>query len=445
MQIISIQIFAITCEATRLYPIMRKTRRYVVRTSQWLAAASLLAACGTSDSSESPITAAPRCSDLTGADVKALFSTPVVPTSAVLESLIFGGMDPGTLEPINFELGFRLNDINVPVRAPTDLYVRSLESTHFVVGSRAGETDYAISFHVCSEDPQGTLEVAVEGDFAHITALAPSLSALLATGAKECGTNAGPEETVETCRRFFPTTGDDALVIAEGELIGSAGGTGATAYRPGFDFNLLDTRFPNEFVNPDRIGAGEGPGRWFRYGACVYEYFTGDTRAAYMAKVGQNGDLRVNDSDPCGRISIDKAGTAAGVWIRADKANLDISSDWEGVLQNLLVLGPHPVFPGKREVVSSELLSIASVNGHGLLVEFAQVDSGDVNRSFYEMTPGSVHCITGAGFGIPEPHHYYLQVGAGGDTLTIERLASSCGNTPLASRTFGAAAMQFVR
>jgi hypothetical protein len=416
-----------------------------MKASTWLIAMALVSGCGAEDPPDTDIPAAPRCSDLTGADAKALFGTPVVPTDKVLESLIFGGMDPGTLEPINFELGFRLTDINVPVTAPTDLYVRSLEATNFLTGSRAGERDYAISFHVCTEDPDGTLEVAVEGDFAHITALAPSLTAILESGERDCYMNTGPDETIETCRRFFPTSGDDMFVIPAGEVIGSAGGTGATAYRPGFDFNLLDTRFPNAFVNPDRIGAEEGPGRGFRYGACVYEYFTGTTRTAYMSKVGQNGDMRDYPSAPCGVLSIDQAGTAAGVWIRADKASLDIGNDWVGVLENLLVLGPHPVFPGKREVVSSELLSIASYNGDGLLVEFEQVDAGDVNRSFYQMTPGPIHCIKGKGFPNAHPHYYYVQLGASGDTLTIERLASDCGNTPVGSRTFGSGALQFVR
>jgi len=403
-----------------------------------------LAACGAEDPAP-PATAAPRCADLASSNPKALFTHPVVPTDSVLESLIFGGMDPGTLEPINFELGFRLDDLNVPVTAPSDLYMRSIEYTNFLAGSRAGETDYSASFHVCSDDTRGPLEVAVEGDFAHITALSPGLQQLVDTRTFECRTNAGPEETVETCRTFFPPTGDGALMIAAGELIGTAGGTGQTSYAPGFDFNLLDIRFPNEYVNPDRLGAEEGPGRWFRYAACVYEYFIGATGASYMSKVGQNGDLRVDSHDPCGRMSIDKAGTAAGVWARADKAALDISSDLVGVLQSLVVLGPHPVFPGQREVVSSEMTSIASrMDGSGLLIEFEQQDTGDVNRSFYEMTPGTIHCIDGAGFGVPDPHSYYIEVGAA-DTLTLERLDAPCAKIPQASRAFSAKAIQFVR
>jgi hypothetical protein len=404
-----------------------------------------VSACGAEDPA-AVVTAAPRCVDIAPTDAKGVFTHPVVPTDKVLESLIFGGMDPGTLEPINFELGFRLTDINVPVTAPSDLYMRSLEYTNFLVGSRAGETDFSASFHVCSDDARGELEVAVEGDFAHITSLDDDLQAIVDARTFECSTNAGPTETVETCRTFFAPTGDDALVVAAGAPIGTAGGTGLTSYAPGFDFNLLDVRFPNEYANPDRLGREEGPGRWFRYGACVYEYFTGATRDAYMAKVGQNGDLRVNDSDPCGRMSIDQPGTAAGIWARADKADLDISTDLVAVLQSLLVLGPHPVFPGQREVVSSEMPEIASrMDGTGLLIEFEQNDEGDFNRSFYQMTPGTIHCVDGAGFGVPDPHSYYIEVGAGGDTLTIEKLASTCASTPQASRAFTAKAMHFVR
>jgi hypothetical protein len=89
--------------------------------------------------------------------------------------------------------------------------------------------------------------------------------------------------------------------------------------------------------------------------------------------------------------------------------------------------------------------SIASrMDGTGLLIEFEQQDAGDVNRSFYEMTPGTIHCIDGAGFGIPDPHSYYIEVGAA-DTLTLERLDAPCAKVAQASRAFTANAIQLVR
>jgi len=86
----------------------------------------------------------------------------------------------------------------------------------------------------------------------------------------------------------------------------------------------------------------------------------------------------------------------------------------------------------------------SGMDGSGLLIEFEQQDTGDVNRSFYEMTPGTIHCIDGAGFGVPDPHSYYIEVGAA-DTLTLERLDAPCAKIPQASRAFSAKAIQFVR
>jgi hypothetical protein len=387
-------------------------------------------------------TLAPRCDEVAGGDPRELLTHAVVPTESVFETLIFGGMDPGTLEPINFELGYRLDGINVPVTAPADLYVRSFEYTSYLTGSRAGETDYAVSFTICS-DAEGA--PAVEGDFAHITALEPDFADIIATATFDCYDNEGPEETIETCRVFYPADADDGLVIPVGTAIGSAGGTGNTDYAPGFDFNLLDTRYPNEYVNPDRIGAEEGPGRWFRYGACVYEYFAEPMRSAYLDVVGQNGDLRVSADDPCGTMSIDMDGTAAGVWILAGAAELDISTDLVGVLENLLVLGPHHVFPGTREVISSEMLEVASWQDGGLLVEFEPEADAASNPSFYDMEPGTIHCLDAAGFGNEVPHHYYVELGDGGDTLTLERLEASCSLVEPEARAFTGAALEFVR
>ena len=406
--------------------------------------ALLAAACGGGGGgSDDAETLAPPCDVIAGANPRELFTEAVVPTDAVFETLIFGGMDPGTLEPINFELGYRLNDIDVPVTAPAELYVRSFEYTSYLTGARAGETDYAFAFDVCST-AEGTS--AVEGDFAHMTALEPEFAALLDTTDFDCSTSENFEESAEKCRAFYQASEEDGLVIPAGTLLGSAGGTGETDYAPGFDFNLLDTRYPNEYVNPDRIGAEEGPGRWFRYGACVYEYFTEPTRSAYMDLVGQNGDLRVDADDPCGTMSIDQAGTAAGVWMRAEAADLDISTDLVGVLENLLVLGPHPVFPGTREVVSSEMLEVASWTDGGTLVEFEPVGAdADTNPSFYDMAPGTIYCVDAAGFGNQVPHHYLVELGAGGDTLTLERLDASCSLIDPEARAFTGAAMEFVR
>ena len=262
---------------------------------------------------EGPKTLAPLCYGLTAgkASAKELFTNPVVPTDKVQESLIFGGMDPGTLEPINYELGFLLNDLNVPLSAPTDLYVSALEYTRFTEGWRAGETDYSISFTVCSDDSSGETLPAVEGEFAHITTLSADLKARLDSPDVQCTTDSGGGETVDHCRLFIPADAEKGIVIAAGTNFGTAGGTGTTSYKPGFDFNMLDTRFPNSYINPNRLGGETGMGKYFRYGACVYEYFNDPSKSAYLAKVGQNGNAAHAERRPLWAI-VDRPGRHRG-------------------------------------------------------------------------------------------------------------------------------------
>ncbi len=391
----------------------------------WLCAAL---ACGSDpmgmpDPGEPTDTVAPLCSTIAGGGPKELFAQPVVPTDAVTEALIFGGMDPGTLEPINFELGFLLGDTNVPVVAPADLYVRSLEYTRYMTGFRAGVTDYGMTFQVCAvEDVEGRASPAVTGAFQHITSLSAELQAMVDSLELDCFVDdANPEEVAEKCAAFLPAglAEDGGLVIAAGTTIGGAGGTGANDYTPGFDFNLMDERYPNAYVNPDRLGAEEGPGHAFRYGACVYEYFAEPHRSAYLAAVGQNGEPRASESDPCGTLGFGVPGTAAGVWILEDGAGLTLESAYVQTLESLLVLGPHPVTPGTHQVLSSELPALSDVSGRRALLTYAPDDGADVNPDLYAVAPGTIYCIESEPYGAFEPHAHLLELEEGGERLTI--------------------------
>jgi hypothetical protein len=270
--------------------------------------------------------------------------------------------------------------------------VRSIERTAYTAGWRAGETDYGITFDVCATAGDGgELLPAVEGELAHVSTLSAELMEFLEGADLDCQESTQTEaETAETCAFRFNGDGEP-LVIASGDPIGTAGGTGATEYEPGLDFNLLDTRFPVAYANPDRLGGEEYPGRWFRYGACVYEYFTDPTRAGYLDKVGQNGVIRDDAEAPCGRLAIDQPGKATGIWMHADEAERDYETDWVGVLSNLLVVGPHPIYPATHEVISTELLDLASVDGHGILLEYEAQGSGDVNPRFQDLELGTTY------------------------------------------------------
>ena len=381
---------------------------------------------------------APLCTDLYATNPRALFTVAAVPAASVEHALVFGDMDPGTLEPINFELGFQLNAINVPVRAPAELFVRSVASNAYLTGSRAGETDYQIVFDVC-RDAQG--RVAVEGDFAHLTTIEPVIQDIFDSLNLECETYGGAEETVEKCRGFL----SNEVVIAAGTLVGTAGGTGLSSYAPGLDLNLFDTRFPNFYVNPERIGADQGPGAGFRNGACVYEYFPEPTRSSYLDRVGAAGMFRESADAPCGSMSVDVEGTAAGIWILASEAGLSINDDLAGVLGSLLVLAPDTLLPDERRAVSTELDSLSTIDGNNRLLLFDFVTTGDVNVAFEDMQPGTVHCLATQPGGVAGDAYFLLELGAGGDTLTFERVAADCSATPEADRTFSGAALAFVR
>lgn len=389
-------------------------------------------------------TLSPLCSEVGGVSGKDLFPVAVVPADKVVESLIFGGMDPGGFEPINHELGFLLNDINVPVTAPGILDIRSIEYTNYLEGARAGETDYGFAFHVCSVEEDGVRQPAVAGNFAHMTGLAPAFQEILDSQEFNCETYETIDETAETCHLTIPLTESEGLLVQPGTLMGSAGGSGLTAYAPGFDFNLMDTRHPNQYVNPNRLGSETGAGRGFRYGACVYEYFEEPYKTSYLDKVGQGGDHRVHDDLPCGTLSVDLDGKAAGIWIREDMAALEMGGDdWITVVGNVLVLGPHPVFPGSREVISSYMTEVSGAEG--LLIEFQQTNVGDVNLSVYDMTVGTTHCVSATGFGNPIEYHFLIEVEELGAKLKLERLDASCELTAEADRVFSPAAITFVR
>ena len=378
-------------------------------------------------------------------DEKGLFSLPVVDPSFVSASLPIGDLQPGEFTPINYELGFLLNAINVDVTAPADLYVKSITSTEYLSGWRKGEIDFGMGYEVCSHLVNDKEEVAVEGEYAHMTAINDDIRAEL-MGAP-CVEDINDVASTRNCSIQY---GNDFFLIEKATLLGSAGGTGLSEYKPGFDSNLLDFRFENTFVNPDRIGADEGPASGYRYGACIYEYFLDPTKTEYLSTVGSLIKARVSETEPCGQLSgIGKAGTAAGIWIPEDKAGLSstIFSELTVVLGNILILADHYLFPEEQLNISTDLVAVADIEGEATLVDIMKEPSGDINIDFKDMLPGTVYCLEGTsdGGGFITDFYYYLEVIDGGGTLKLERLDSECKLTPEASRLFTGDVMRYVR
>lgn len=407
---------------------------------------SLAVACGDDPDhgDDGPRTAAPACEAVAiGGDPRALFDHAVVDPDAVRSALPLGDMFPGALEALSFELGFALEGVNVPVIAPADLSLRTIEATRFLTGERVGETDYGMAFSVCS-DGAGT--PVVEGWFAHVTGLAPELAARLDGDGVDCARGENPRETSETCTVRLPETGPGRLVVPAGAQLGSAGGTGRTEYRPGLDFNLLDTRHPNRFVNPDRIGADEGLGRGFRFGVCAYAYFVEPFRSAYLSRVGLGDERRRSRDAPCGTLSFGRAGTAAGVWVLQEAAHLDVREDAAALFAHLVVLGPSPITPDEHQVISAEPAELSAFDGQSFLLRHAVRDEGDVDRAFEDMTPGTVHCVRSEAVGATaRGASFLLALSPDGETLTMERVPGDCAEVPAAERRFGPEALTLVR
>jgi len=374
---------------------------------------------------------------------KELFSTAVVDPLSVESALPIGELEAGDYTPINNELGFLLYTTNINVTAPADLYVKTITSTEYLSGPRAGEIDYGMTYQVCSHLVNGKERVAVEGDYAHMTAVEAVISTELA--GVSCVEDLNPGESTNKCSVNYL---NNYLLIDEGTLLGSGGGTGTGDYRPGFDANLIDFRFENIFVNPNRIGAEEGPGAGYRYGACTYEYFLDPAKTGYLDKVGVPGNYRVSVTDPCGKLSnVGLAGTAAGVWIAEDKADLDIATDLFDIMSNLLVLADDLIVPADEMNISTDLITVADVAGEAALVNIVKKATGDLNIPYKEMLPGTVYCLEGTSNlgGFVTDFYYYLELVDGGDTLELERLGAACNATPEASRTFSGSVMRFVR
>jgi hypothetical protein len=95
-------------------------------------------------------------------------------------------------------------------------------------------------------------------------------------------------------------------------------------------------------------------------------------------------------------------------------------------------------------VISTELLELASIDDHGILLEYEAQGSGDVNPRFQDLAIGTTYCVESTGYLNPQPAYHYVELTTA-DTLTIERLDQPCNAVAEADRGFSVAAIEFVR
>lgn len=430
----------------------------------------------------------PLCASLVSDEAPdVLFDHELVPIGAVDSAYPYGDMQPDQVqEIINFEQGFYIRNspefANVPLTAPTTLYVRSIEVTrHDADHDGTVElTDYGFTYDVCSRIVEGERGPAVSGNFAHLKSLAPSIATVFGTEADRIrsGAIAESESALRcsngidgpgTCTFFVSLAREEdptfSLVVPAGDPIGT------TAF-PGFDANVRDRRknggLGNHFLSRDRWTAETGHASGLRYGVCTYEYFVEPYRTQYLRRIGANGVYRNVDGNglpvavehPCGLFEADlgAGGTAAGYWMESSRAALHMTEDMsieatEEVLSGMLVLSEHFLEPNAKLAMSTHL---AALSGGGndarpMVVEFARgaPDGTNTNVPFDEVVPGTVYCYVGAGYSNALSRFSFLLeiVDAPVPTLRIERLegAPDCSTYPPYKRTFGPSVLTFVR
>ncbi|MCA9577104.1 MAG: hypothetical protein R3B40_09780 [Polyangiales bacterium] len=407
---------------------------------------------------------APSCADLVGdGDPRLLFSHRLIDPEAVSAAVVLGDMDPSSpQETLNFEQGMYV-PVNTPLSAPTDIYVEAI-----VRSDHADVSDWGIAYHVCSvlgED--GVRRPGVHGNFAHVTTLPPTLQALFDAelAAFEGGLTSAVACSSGGCdlnlNRMRDNLGDPdyVLVVAAGASLGTAGpidGVGPA----GVDTNLLDRRMNdgagNAYINPNRLGAEEGHGVGWRYGACFYEYFPAETRDAYLAKIRVLDEPRVSATTPCGTLDVDVANSPAGVWATSTIADQSMSADFDGAaldqyLGQVVVLADHYARPDTHMMISTSLPGLAQLGEAVYAMEFEKsaadsVDAEDyVNLDFAQAEAGPIHCYAGTRVGAVEAVYYLLQLAPDGDALTIERVETDCRATPAAERAFSEAGDGYVQ
>jgi hypothetical protein len=208
-----------------------------------------------------------------------------------------------------------------------------------------GPEDYSITFAFCQD---------VYGHFNHIKFLSDEIAALVA--ARECNTyddgGAGPCET-----QLFDSIPAGTLLKQVGRLQGN------------FDFGALDMRVTNTFANPDRYQFARTP-----HIVCPYDYFEGDLRAQFYARIPRTQEPR------CGTATQDARGTLRGVWFQPAS---DIVIGWEGHLSFV---------PDNYEPTTSVIAIGGTIADPGR-VEFTPAASGTVNRTFIDVTEtGTLYC-----------------------------------------------------
>jgi hypothetical protein len=311
---------------------------------------------------------------------------------------VIGGLGaPGHTLP-TAHAGVYLATEGALVHAPGDMQITGLRRTRYLVSPvRQGEEDYTADFQVCRQ---------VSGWFGHLTSLSSGVP-VPESNWGNCQQYSTATETVQTCRASL-----SEVTLEASEPLGT-GGLSIALGLMGLDFGLLDTRVNNFYVAPSRH-----PTPTFQ-SVCPWDQFESALRTQLYSKLRDKSRPFVEpEGEPrCGTMSVDVAGTAAGVWV------IQGVQPTPGNETTYITLARYPYRP------QSELaLSLGPDQLGAKVAVVPRLTGGRVNRPFDEVVAdGLIYCYGPDVMGAPESWLLRLTAAA---TLEIRREVHAAGASP---------------
>lgn len=254
-----------------------------------------------------------------------------------------------------------------PVVSPGRIWVTEINSTDF----GAGKTGYGITFYPCRD---------FKAYFGHLSGLSEKL--LATNGAqKQCSPSyQSGGATVTPCRALVN------VELAPGEAVGVSGDAA------GVDFGAIDFRIPmlgfaepKHYCVPQRDGTQRLETCEMLYYVSPVPYFRSDVRPALEAKLGSyDGSVRRTAAPRHGEYMQDRPGAAQGNWFLPGK---DLSVAF---LQPDEFIALVHDYVDPRQPIFSVGTTLKGVNSG--VYSFTARASGQVNRDFADVRPGSVYC-----------------------------------------------------
>ena len=254
----------------------------------------------------------------------------------------------------------------VPVYAPGDMTVTKIGSQERYEDGQLLNSDYSMDFAPCKE---------VAGYFTHMSSLSDKLKKVFDEQKKSCSEYSTGGYNYKNCES------EVEIKVKAGEQIGTAGGMKGQA---ALDMGMLDFRAePLTYANQKRW---EGKSVTT---VCPLDYFSLPTKEEIYAKVGGYSQKRTIEPI-CGQIDQDIAGTAQGVWFKKGTPQNFESSHPED---------PHLALVHDNADYAQPVFSIGNSMQKSSLEAgryyYTVKDSGNVNRDFGKVVPGSVYCFDG--------------------------------------------------